>query len=45
MFFFGNSCVKGGNDYDIHVDIKNVGDGISRQVSSPEETLKIILDL
>ena len=42
MIFLGDSCSKGGNDYDIYLDIKNAGDGVCHKVNSPKETLKII---
>ena len=42
MIFTGDSCHKGGNDYDICLDIKKHKDGEFHQVDSPEETLIVL---
>ena len=42
MVFIGDSCHKGGNDYDLCLDIKEHKDGEFHQVDSPSETLKML---
>jgi phosphomannomutase len=42
IIFFGDKCFKGGNDYDICLDIQRNKDGVFWQVSGPRETLEIL---
>ncbi len=42
IIFFGDKCFKGGNDYDICLDIQENKDGCFWQVDGLEETMKIL---
>lgn len=42
MFFLGDSCYEGGNDYDIYLDLENNSDGEAYKVRSPEDTIKVL---
>jgi phosphomannomutase len=42
IYFFGDSCRVGGNDYDIYLDVEKNKDGEAYAVKSPEDTLKIL---
>ena len=42
MYFLGDSCYEGGNDYDIYLDIEENRDGEAFRVKSPQDTLKIL---
>jgi len=41
IFFAGDKCFEGGNDYDIYLDVKNKG-GTAVQVESWRDTVKIL---
>ena len=42
IVFFGDKCHKGGNDYDICLDLKENKDGIFWNVSGPDETFRVL---
>lgn len=44
IYFFGDRCSPGGNDYEIYNAVKKAG-GFAYHVDSPEETLKILLKI
>ncbi len=41
IVFLGDSCIEGGNDNDIYLDVKNNG-GFGCQVGGPEDTKKVL---
>ena len=45
MVFFGDKCFKGGNDFDIALDIMKNKDGEYHQVDSYKETREILSNL
>ncbi len=45
IYFFGDSCFEGGNDYDICVDVDQNEDGKVFSVNSADETLEILKGL
>ena len=45
IIFVGDKCFKGGNDYDIVLDLLENKDGVFFQVDNPNETLKLLQDI
>ena len=45
IVFIGDKCFKGGNDYDIVLDLTENKDGVFFQVDNPNETLKLLEDI
>jgi phosphomannomutase len=44
VYFFGDRCNPGGNDYEIYREVSKTG-GFAYHVDSPEETLEILLKI
>jgi len=44
MIYFGDKCFKGGNDYDIVLDLRENRDGKFFQVESYRETMLLLSD-
>ena len=42
MFFFGDKCEEGGNDYDIALDITKSGDGKIFRVKDDRDTMEVL---
>ena len=44
VYFFGDRCKQGGNDYEIYEEVKRLG-GFAYHVKSPEQTMNILTKL